>query len=132
MSQDLDAGEVARAHRVGIGRPGQAAAAGQSEGDLTPPQSTALARLDRGGPTTSAAGGLDALAVSEGLGGQGPHDVADIAVLGDGELLELTVDVALEAHVVPGDRLWFNCLSLDRHPLDSTPKRRRTTGVCVL
>jgi DNA-binding MarR family transcriptional regulator len=55
MSQDLDASEVAGALRVSIGLLVRRLRQAKSEGDLTLPESSALAHLDRGGPTTSAA-----------------------------------------------------------------------------
>ncbi len=55
MSPDLDANEVAGALRVSIGLLVRRLRQAKSDGDLTLPESTALARLDRGGPTTSAA-----------------------------------------------------------------------------
>ena len=55
MSQELDALEVAGALRVSIGLLVRRVRQAKSDGDLTLPESSALARLDRGGPTTSAA-----------------------------------------------------------------------------
>ena len=55
MSRDLDANEVAGALRVSLGLLVRRLRQAKSDGDLTLPESTALARLDRGGPTTSAA-----------------------------------------------------------------------------
>jgi len=55
MSQELTANEVAGALRVGIGLLVRRVRQAKSDGDLTLPESSALARLDRGGPTTSAA-----------------------------------------------------------------------------
>jgi DNA-binding MarR family transcriptional regulator len=55
MGQDLDANEVAGALRVSIGVLVRRLRQARSDSDLTLPESTALARLDRGGPTTSAA-----------------------------------------------------------------------------
>jgi DNA-binding MarR family transcriptional regulator len=55
MSQDFDANEVAGALRVSIGQLVRRLRQVKSDGDLTLPESSALARLDRGGPTTSAA-----------------------------------------------------------------------------
>jgi DNA-binding MarR family transcriptional regulator len=55
MSQGLDANDVAGALRVSIGLLVRRLRQAKSDGDLTLPESTALARLDRGGPATSAA-----------------------------------------------------------------------------
>jgi DNA-binding MarR family transcriptional regulator len=55
MSQCLDANDVAGALRVSIGLLVRRLRQAKSDGDLTLPESTALARLDRGGPATSAA-----------------------------------------------------------------------------
>jgi DNA-binding MarR family transcriptional regulator len=55
MSQELDALEVAGALRVSIGLLVRRVRQAKSDGDLTLPESSALARLDRGGPATSAA-----------------------------------------------------------------------------
>jgi DNA-binding MarR family transcriptional regulator len=55
MNQDLDANEVAAALRVSIGVLVRRLRQARSDSDLTLPETTALARLDRGGPTTSAA-----------------------------------------------------------------------------
>ncbi len=55
MSREPDANEVAGALRVSVGLLVRWLRQAKSEGDLTLPESTALARLDRGGPMTSAA-----------------------------------------------------------------------------
>jgi DNA-binding MarR family transcriptional regulator len=55
MSQDPQVNEVAGAIRVSIGLLVRRLRQAKSDGDLTLPESSALARLDRGGPTTSAA-----------------------------------------------------------------------------
>jgi DNA-binding MarR family transcriptional regulator len=55
MSQELDAHEVAGALRVSIGLLVRRLRQAKSDGDLTLPESSALARLDRGGPSSSAA-----------------------------------------------------------------------------
>jgi DNA-binding MarR family transcriptional regulator len=55
MSQDPDPNEVAGALRVSIGLLVRRLRRAKSDGGLSLPESSALARLDRGGPTTSAA-----------------------------------------------------------------------------
>jgi DNA-binding MarR family transcriptional regulator len=55
MSQDPDAGDVAAALRVSIGLLLRRLRQVPAEGELTLPESSALARLDRGGPTTATA-----------------------------------------------------------------------------
>jgi DNA-binding MarR family transcriptional regulator len=55
MGRDLDANQVAGALRVSIGLLVRRLRQVKADGDLTLPESTALARLDRGGPATSAA-----------------------------------------------------------------------------
>ena len=55
MSKDLDTNEVAAALRVSIGLLVRRVRQAKSDGDLTLPESSALARLDRGGPTSSGA-----------------------------------------------------------------------------
>jgi DNA-binding MarR family transcriptional regulator len=55
MHQDLDVDQVAGALRVSIGLLVRRLRQARAEGELTLPESSALARLDRGGPTTSAA-----------------------------------------------------------------------------
>jgi DNA-binding MarR family transcriptional regulator len=55
MSREPDANEVAGALRVSVGLLVRWLRQAKSAGDLTLPESTALARLDRGGPMTSAA-----------------------------------------------------------------------------
>ena len=55
MSQESDVDEVAGALRVSIGLFVRQLRQVQAEGELTLPETSALARLDRGGPTTSAA-----------------------------------------------------------------------------
>jgi DNA-binding MarR family transcriptional regulator len=52
MSQDLDAEDVAEALRVSIGLFLRRLRQVKAEGDLTLPESSALVRLDRGGPAT--------------------------------------------------------------------------------
>jgi DNA-binding MarR family transcriptional regulator len=52
MSEDPDAGQVAAALRVSIGLLLRRLRQVQVEGELTLPESSALVRLDRGGPTT--------------------------------------------------------------------------------
>jgi DNA-binding MarR family transcriptional regulator len=54
MHQDLDVDQVAGALRVSIGLLVRRLRQARAEGELTLPESSALARLDRGGPTTSA------------------------------------------------------------------------------
>jgi len=53
MSKDPDAGDVAAALRVSIGLLLRRLRQVPAEGELTLPESSALARLDRGGPTTA-------------------------------------------------------------------------------
>jgi DNA-binding MarR family transcriptional regulator len=53
MSEDPDAGDVAAALRVSIGLLLRRLRQVPAEGELTLPESSALARLDRGGPTTA-------------------------------------------------------------------------------
>jgi DNA-binding MarR family transcriptional regulator len=53
MTEHLDAAEVAAALRISTGL--LVRRLRQSQGELTMPESSALARLDRGGPTTSSA-----------------------------------------------------------------------------
>jgi DNA-binding MarR family transcriptional regulator len=55
MSQDPDADDVAAALRVSIGLLLRRLRQVPAEGELTLPESSALARLDRGGPTTATA-----------------------------------------------------------------------------
>jgi DNA-binding MarR family transcriptional regulator len=55
MSHDLDVSEVAGALRVSLGLLVRRIRQIKAEGELTMPESSALARLDRGGPTTSGA-----------------------------------------------------------------------------
>jgi DNA-binding MarR family transcriptional regulator len=55
MTTDLDVDDVARALIVGIGLLRRRLRQVQVEGDLTLPESAALARLDRGGPATASA-----------------------------------------------------------------------------
>ncbi|MGO9501027.1 MAG: MarR family winged helix-turn-helix transcriptional regulator [Streptosporangiaceae bacterium] len=55
MSGELDASEVAGALRVSIGLLVRRLRQMQAEGDLTLPESSALARLDRDGPATPSA-----------------------------------------------------------------------------
>jgi DNA-binding MarR family transcriptional regulator len=55
MSQDLDVEQVATALYVSIGLLRRRLRQVPVEGELTLPETAALARLDRGGPTTSAA-----------------------------------------------------------------------------
>jgi DNA-binding MarR family transcriptional regulator len=52
MSEDLDVGQVAAALRVSIGLLLRRLRQVQVEGELSLPESSALVRLDRGGPTT--------------------------------------------------------------------------------
>jgi DNA-binding MarR family transcriptional regulator len=52
MNQGLDAAEVAEALRVSIGLFLRRLRQVQAEGELTLPESSALVRLDRGGPAT--------------------------------------------------------------------------------
>jgi DNA-binding MarR family transcriptional regulator len=53
MEQNLDVHRVAEAIQVSIGLVLRRARQVQADGELTMPESAALARLDRGGPTTS-------------------------------------------------------------------------------
>jgi DNA-binding MarR family transcriptional regulator len=55
MSQDPDVNDVAGALQVSIGLLRRRLRQVQAEGELTLPETSALARLDRGGPSTSAA-----------------------------------------------------------------------------
>jgi DNA-binding MarR family transcriptional regulator len=55
MTQGPDAGEVAAALRVSIGLLLRRLRQVRGEGELTLPESSALARLDRGGPATASA-----------------------------------------------------------------------------
>jgi DNA-binding MarR family transcriptional regulator len=55
MRQDPDAHDVARALHLSIGLFVRRLRQVQAEGELTLPESSALARLDRGGPTTATA-----------------------------------------------------------------------------
>jgi DNA-binding MarR family transcriptional regulator len=55
MSKDPDAGDVAAALRVSIGLLLRRLRQVPAEGELTLPESSALARLDRGGPTSATA-----------------------------------------------------------------------------
>lgn len=55
MSQDPDVHRIATALQVGIGLLLRRVRQAQAEGELTVPETSALARLDRGGPATSAA-----------------------------------------------------------------------------
>jgi DNA-binding MarR family transcriptional regulator len=55
MSEDLDINEVAGALRVSMGLLFRRLRQIKAEGELTLPESSALARLDRGGSTTSGA-----------------------------------------------------------------------------
>ena len=55
MSKVSDAGDVAAALRVSIGLLLRRLRQVPAEGELTLPESSALARLDRGGPTTATA-----------------------------------------------------------------------------
>jgi DNA-binding MarR family transcriptional regulator len=52
MDQELDARDVAEALRTSIGLFLRRLRQGRAEGELTLPESSALARLDRGGPAT--------------------------------------------------------------------------------
>src|SRR5579859_2264229 len=52
MTQELDAHDVARALHLSIGLFVRRLRQVQAEGELTLPESSALARLDRGGPST--------------------------------------------------------------------------------
>jgi len=53
MPEDLDVSEVAGALRVSLGLVLRRLRQVKAEGELTLPESSALARLDRGGPATS-------------------------------------------------------------------------------
>jgi DNA-binding MarR family transcriptional regulator len=55
MDQDPDVDRVAGALRLSIGLLVRRLRQAQAEGELTLPETSALSRLDRGGPTTSAA-----------------------------------------------------------------------------
>jgi DNA-binding MarR family transcriptional regulator len=55
MSQELDVREVAGALRVSVGLLLRRLRQAHAEGELTMPETAALARLDRGGPTTASA-----------------------------------------------------------------------------
>ena len=55
MTQDPDPQQIAGALRVSIGLLVRRLRQVRADGDLTLPESSALARLDRGGPATSAA-----------------------------------------------------------------------------
>jgi DNA-binding MarR family transcriptional regulator len=55
MGSDLDVDDVAGALRVSIGLLFRRLRQAQSDGELTLPETSALARLDRGGPTTATA-----------------------------------------------------------------------------
>ena len=55
MTQDPDVDQIAGALRVSIGLLLRRLRQVQAEGELTLPESSALARLDRGGPATSSA-----------------------------------------------------------------------------
>jgi len=55
MDRDPDASEVAAGLRVSIGMLVRRLRLVQAEGELTMPESSALARLDRGGPATASA-----------------------------------------------------------------------------
>ncbi len=55
MSQDLDVNDVAAALRLSMRLLVRRLRQIKAEGELTLPESSALARLDRGGPTTSGA-----------------------------------------------------------------------------
>ena len=55
MGEEVEATEVAAGLRVGIGMLVRRLRLVQAEGDLTMPESSALARLDRGGPATASA-----------------------------------------------------------------------------
>jgi hypothetical protein len=55
MTQDSDPQQIAGALRVSIGLLVRRLRQVRADGDLTLPESSALARLDRGGPATSAA-----------------------------------------------------------------------------
>jgi DNA-binding MarR family transcriptional regulator len=53
VAEDLDVGEVAAALRVSIGLLLRRMRQSRPEGELTLPESSALTRLDRGGPATA-------------------------------------------------------------------------------
>jgi DNA-binding MarR family transcriptional regulator len=55
MREDLDVGDVAAAIHVSVGLLLRRMRRAPVEGELTLPESSALTRLDRGGPTTSSA-----------------------------------------------------------------------------
>jgi DNA-binding MarR family transcriptional regulator len=55
MSHDVDVTEVAGALRVSVGLLVRRLRQVKAQGEVTLPESSALARLDRGGPTTSGA-----------------------------------------------------------------------------
>ncbi len=55
MDRDLDAGDVAAALRVSVGLLVRRLRQTPGNGELTMPESSALARLERGGPTTASA-----------------------------------------------------------------------------
>src|ERR1700689_5450337 len=55
MDQDLDVAQVAGALRMSMGLLVRRLRQAKAEGELTLPESSALSRLDRGGPATSAA-----------------------------------------------------------------------------
>lgn len=55
MARDPELDEVARALQVSIGLLRRQLRQAPVDGELTPPETSALARLDRGGPTTAAA-----------------------------------------------------------------------------
>jgi DNA-binding MarR family transcriptional regulator len=55
MQEDLDVDQVAGALRVSIGQLVRRMRQARADGELSLPESSALSRLDRGGPATSAA-----------------------------------------------------------------------------
>ena len=55
MGEEVDVGEVAAALRVSVGLLLRRMRQSRPDGDLTLPESSALARLDRGGPATPGA-----------------------------------------------------------------------------
>jgi DNA-binding MarR family transcriptional regulator len=55
MNEELDVAEVAAGLRVSIGMLVRRLRLVQAQGELTMPESSALARLDRGGPATASA-----------------------------------------------------------------------------
>jgi len=55
MEQELNVNDVARALYLSVGLFVRRLRQAQAEGELTLPESSALARLDRGGPTTATA-----------------------------------------------------------------------------